>query len=149
MSAHCRDFGAVPRGAGLHAGQVPTPGPVSGTSHDSGPISGNVLPFGSQGRSERHRVVAGFVTAPSRAPTPTAPPRPGSQFLRQTFHEFATHSIRRSEWARAYYEHLRGDEKKSHHAAVRALAYKWIRIIFRCWKDGKPYDERVYLDSLR
>ena len=71
------------------------------------------------------------------------------KFLRQTFHEFATHSIRRSEWARAYYEHLRGDEKKSHHAAVRALAYKWIRIIFRCWKDGKPYDERVYLDSLR
>src|SRR5262249_4497757 len=70
--AHCRDFGAVPRGAGLHAGQVPTPGPVSGTSHDSGPISGNVLPFGSQGRSERHRVVAGSVTAPSRAPTPTA-----------------------------------------------------------------------------
>ena len=71
------------------------------------------------------------------------------KFLRQTFHEFATHSIRRSEWARAYYEHLRDDEKKSHHAAVRTLAYKWIRIIFRCWKDGKPYDERVYLDSLR
>jgi transposase len=71
------------------------------------------------------------------------------KFLRQTFHEFATHSIRRSQWARAYYEHLRDDEKKSHHAAVRALAYKWIRIIFRCWKDGKPYDEQVYLDSLR
>jgi hypothetical protein len=29
------------------------------------------------------------------------------------------------------------------------LAYKWIRIIFRCWKDGKPYDEEVYLNSLR
>jgi hypothetical protein len=56
------------------------------------------------------------------------------KFLRQTFHEFATQSIRRSEWTRAYYEHLRGDEMKSHHAAVRALAYKWIRIIFRCWK---------------
>jgi len=69
--------------------------------------------------------------------------------VRLTFHEFATHSIGRFEWARAYYEHPRDDEKKSHHAAVRALAYKWIRIIFRCWKDGKPYDERVYLDSLR
>ena len=71
------------------------------------------------------------------------------KFLRQTFHEFASHSIGQSEWARAYYEHLRNDRKKSHHASVRALAYKWIRIIFRCWKDGKPYDERVYLESLR
>lgn len=71
------------------------------------------------------------------------------KFLRQTFHEFALHSIGQSEWAAAYYEHLRKDEKKGHHAAVRSLAYKWIRIIFRCWKDGKPYDEEVYLTSLR
>jgi transposase len=70
-------------------------------------------------------------------------------FLRQTFHEFALHSIGQSEWAKAYYDHLRKDEKKTHHAAVRSLAYKWIRIIFRCWKDGKPYDEKVYLNSLR
>ena len=71
------------------------------------------------------------------------------KFLRQTFHEFASHSIGQSEWAKAYYKHLRQDEKKDHHAAVRSLAYKWIRIIFRCWKDGKPYDEQVYQNSLR
>jgi transposase len=71
------------------------------------------------------------------------------KFLRQTFQEFADHSIGQSEWARAYYEHLRKDEKKPHQVAVRALAYKWIRIIFRCWKDGRPYDEQVYLQSLR
>lgn len=71
------------------------------------------------------------------------------KFLRQTFHEFASHSIGQSQWAKAYYEHLRNDEKKDHHAAVRSLAYKWIRIIFRCWKDGKPYDEQVYQNSLR
>jgi transposase len=71
------------------------------------------------------------------------------KFLRQTFHEFALHSIGQSEWAKAYYDHLRKDEKKTHHAAIRSLAYKWIRIIFRCWKDGKPYDEEVYLNSLR
>ena len=71
------------------------------------------------------------------------------KFLRQTFHEFALHSIGQSEWANAYYRHLRDDEKKHHHAAVRSLAYKWIRIIFRCWKDGKPYDEQIYLRSLR
>ena len=36
-----------------------------------------------------------------------------------------------------------------HHAAVRALAFKWIRILFRCWKDRKPYDEQTYIASLR
>jgi len=63
--------------------------------------------------------------------------------------EFASHSIGQSEWAKAYYEHLRNDEKKDHHPAVRALALKWIRIAHRCWKDGKPYDEQVYQKSLR
>ena len=70
------------------------------------------------------------------------------KFLRQTFHEFAGHSIAHSAWAKAYYEHLRHDLKKNHHAAVRSLAFKWIRIIYRCWKDRKPYDELAYLQSL-
>jgi transposase len=71
------------------------------------------------------------------------------KFLRQTFHEFAACSIPQSEWARAYYEHQRNEKQKSHHAAVRSLAFKWLRIIYRCWKDGKPYDEEIYLKSLR
>jgi transposase len=71
------------------------------------------------------------------------------KFLRQTFHEFAGCSIQRSEWARAYYDHLRNDKNRSHHAAVRSLAFKWLRIIYRCWKDGKPYDEAIYMQSLR
>ena len=32
---------------------------------------------------------------------------------------------------------------------VRALAFKWIRILFRCWKDRKPYDEQTYIQALR
>jgi transposase len=70
------------------------------------------------------------------------------KFLRQTFHEFAFLSTRSSVWAKAYYDRQR-DNKQSRPAAVRALAYKWIRIIFRCWKEGKPYDEQVYLRSLQ
>ena len=70
------------------------------------------------------------------------------KFLRQTFHEFAGHSVQRSEWAKGYYQ-LQRDRGKTHQAAVRALAYKWIRIIFRCWKDQKPYDEALYLNSQR
>ena len=36
-----------------------------------------------------------------------------------------------------------------HHAAVRALAYKWIRIIFHLWKTHTLYDENVYIEQLK
>jgi hypothetical protein len=42
---------------------------------------------------------------------------------------FASHSIGQSEWAKAYSEHLRNDEKKNHHAAVRSLACQWKAIV--------------------
>src|SRR5437588_3740552 len=69
------------------------------------------------------------------------------KFLRQTFHEWADYSIAQSEWARAYYE-LQCRRGKKHHAAVRALAFKWIRILYRCWKDRVAYDESIYLAAL-
>ena len=69
------------------------------------------------------------------------------KFLRQTFHEWAQHSMKASRWARAYYDQLRAGGK-NHHAALRALAFKWQRILFRCWKDHVPYDEARYLASL-
>jgi hypothetical protein len=68
-------------------------------------------------------------------------------FLRQTFHEWALHSIGHSPWARDYYEGQRA-KGKSRHTAIRALAFKWVRILFRCWKEGKPYDELTYQRSL-
>ncbi len=69
------------------------------------------------------------------------------KFLRQSFHEFAAFSTRQSVWARAYYEQQRA-KGKTHHQAVRALAFKWIRILFRCWQDGTCYDEGRYLQAL-
>jgi len=32
---------------------------------------------------------------------------------------------------------------------VRSLAFKWVRIIFRCWQTKTLYDEVKYLESLR
>ena len=71
-----------------------------------------------------------------------------TKFVRQTFHEWAGHSIAWSAWARAYYEQLKA-QGKNHHAAVRALAFKWIRILFRCWKDRTAYSEQLYQTSLQ
>ena len=73
--------------------------------------------------------------------------RGGPKFLRQTFHEFAAFSVRQSVWSKAFYEQKR-KQGKDHHAAVRALAFKWIRILYRCWQDSKPYEESCYLAAL-
>jgi transposase len=70
------------------------------------------------------------------------------RFLRQTFHEYAGQSIKKAGWARVYYQRHR-DKGVKHHAAVRALAYKWIRIMFRCWQEQEPYDEAKYISSLK
>jgi transposase len=69
-------------------------------------------------------------------------------FLRQTFVEWAGATIPRSFWAAAYYRQQR-DKGCSHHAAVRALAFKWIRILYRCWQTRTPYDESTYLNALK
>ena len=36
-----------------------------------------------------------------------------------------------------------------HHAAVRALAYKWTRITYRFWKTNTRYSETRYLQQLQ
>lgn len=70
------------------------------------------------------------------------------KFTRQSFHEFANCSRHYCDWAAAFYEQQRQRGKK-HHAAVRSLAFKWIRIIYRCWKDRVPYDDETYVNSLK
>jgi transposase len=69
-------------------------------------------------------------------------------FLRQTFVEWAAESTRHSFWARTYYRQQR-DKGASHQAAVRALAFKWVRILFRCWQNRTRYEEAVYLNALK
>ena len=68
-------------------------------------------------------------------------------FLRQTFIEWAAQTINKSFWAGAYYRQQR-EKGNTYQAAVRALAFKWIRILYRCWKTRTPYDESVYLKAL-
>ena len=69
-------------------------------------------------------------------------------FLRQTFVEWAGISIRYSFWAQAYYQQ-QSSKGKPHNTIIRSLAFKWIRIAFRCWQTNTPYDESKYLESLK
>lgn len=70
------------------------------------------------------------------------------KFLRQSFHEFAACSIRYCPWAAACYEAQRA-KGNGHHAAVRTVAFKWIRILFACWKQRQPYDPQRYQHALQ
>jgi transposase len=70
------------------------------------------------------------------------------QFDRQTFHEFARLSVLKSQWARNYVEYYSAKGKK-YHTVIRALAYKWIRVLCKCWQERTPYDEAKYMETLR
>jgi transposase len=70
------------------------------------------------------------------------------KFLRQTFVEWINQSRQHSFWADAFYQ-MQRQKGKTHQVAIRALAFKWIRIVFRCWKERVPYDEVKYLQALK
>lgn len=70
------------------------------------------------------------------------------KFLLQTFHEFAACSLKKSAWAQAFYD-MQRDRGKRHHTATRALAFKWIRIMYHCWKNRTKYDEVKYIKALQ
>lgn len=68
-------------------------------------------------------------------------------FTRQTFVEWAGQTVVYSAWARRYYQAMKA-KGKPRHVILRALAFKWIRILWKCWQDRTPYDEARYLKQL-
>lgn len=45
--------------------------------------------------------------------------------------------------------HIMNSKKAKENRIIRSLAFKWIRIMFRCWKTNTPYDEPKYLEALK
>lgn len=66
---------------------------------------------------------------------------------RHTLHLFASSSIDKCSWAQAFYKRAKA-AGQSHALALRNLASKWLKIIFRMWKNRSVYDETIYLASL-
>jgi transposase len=120
------------------AGKVLSPRLLAATQRDRWQQAGEVLTYGGIApvteQSGRSRWVHWRLACP--------------KFQRQSWHEFAAHSRQPCGWARAFYQQLRA-RGKGHHAALRALAYKWIRILFRCWQTRTPYNEQIYLKALK
>jgi transposase len=69
-------------------------------------------------------------------------------FVRQTFVEWAGQTVVYCGWAGAFYARQK-QAGKGHHAIIRALAFKWIRVLWRCWHRQEAYDEARYLTALR
>jgi hypothetical protein len=69
-------------------------------------------------------------------------------FIHQSFFEYASQSVLHCGWAKVFIQDqlARG---KAYPNAIRALAFKWQRIMFVCWHDRVPYDETTYLQSLQ
>lgn len=63
---------------------------------------------------------------------------------RRTLHLFAGCSRRSCAWAQEFYARQRR-QGKGHGTALRNLAAKWVRILFRMWVEGEIYDEAEYL----
>jgi transposase len=70
------------------------------------------------------------------------------KFGRQTFHENAGCAFKAEPWAKQYYDDQKGRPTGAHHQAIRAVAFKLIRIYYACWKNHTPYDPQRYLQAL-
>jgi len=69
-------------------------------------------------------------------------------FLRQTLVEWAAQTAVWCPWAGEFYRMMQ-KRGKSRQTILRALAFKWARILWRCWQDRTPYDEAKYMAALR
>jgi len=68
-------------------------------------------------------------------------------FLRQSLVEWAGLTVEYSTWAKVYYQRMKAKGKRRH-VILRALAFKWVRVLWKCWQTRTPYDEAAYLRQL-
>lgn len=68
--------------------------------------------------------------------------------LRQAITCFADNSRHASGWAAAIYTRAR-DRGCKHAHAVRILARAWVRVLWRAWRDGVPYDPARHQAAVR
>jgi len=65
---------------------------------------------------------------------------------RDILYKFAFSSLQFSKWAREYYDkqRLKG---KTHSVSIRALSNKWVKVIYKVWKDEMLYDDNIKISS--
>lgn len=64
--------------------------------------------------------------------------------LRATVHLWADHSRVKCPWAQAYYRH-KHERGMGHAAALRCLAMRWLKVLWKMWVDRTAYDADRHL----
>jgi hypothetical protein len=67
--------------------------------------------------------------------------------LRATLHLWADEGRRMCAWAEAYYQQKKRPGAR-HATALRCLGQRWLKIVWRMWRDHTPYDEALPMRSL-
>jgi transposase len=67
-----------------------------------------------------------------------------NRYLADAVHKWAFASLRRSGWAKEFYDAQRA-RGKSHHAALRALGNRWLEVLWHCLTHQVPYDEATHV----
>lgn len=67
-----------------------------------------------------------------------------NRFLGNAVQQWAFCSLRRSGWAREFYDTQRA-RGKGHHAALRALGNRWLEVLWHCLHKGVLYDENIHV----
>lgn len=66
--------------------------------------------------------------------------------LREAFMWWAYTSIRINPWSRAAYDGAK-QRGQHHYRALRGVAARWARVLWRCWHDNQPYDPTRHLTA--
>jgi transposase len=67
--------------------------------------------------------------------------------LREATMWWAYNSIKESSWAAAAFRQARDHRGQRYHRALRGLAARWTRVLWRCWVDGTPYDPTKHANT--
>jgi transposase len=67
-----------------------------------------------------------------------------SHKIRKAVDDLARQSVKKCHWAQAYYD---SQINRGHGSAraYRALANRWLSIVWKLWQTGQAYDEQVHL----
>lgn len=135
----------LPAGAGIRT-SLPGAGPAF-AARLLGFFGGDRSKYGSAAEIQKHSGVAP-ITKQSGKMHFVHRRYACNKFWRQTFVEWAAQTVMKSLWAKAYYQQQEARGQR-HQSILRGLAYKWQRILFRCWQNNQRYDESHYLQALK
>ena len=69
--------------------------------------------------------------------------------LREAAMWWAFNSLKTSPWAASAFRQARDRRGQHYHRALRGLAARWTRILWRCWTDHTTYDPEQHNSAQR